>query len=576
LRRVDSKQPEQVPLVEYLNTRGEPIRAIIDTVGDTVGAPAVIIPPAWGRTKETLGPLAATITETFKRVDEPIVVVRFDGIRRRGESHIDPDCRTPGRENCRFTFSQGVDDIAATVNFLHRDPRFLPSRIVLITFSAAAVEGRRAVATDVENRIAGWISVVGMADPQSALRTISGGIDYVYGIERGMQFGLQEILGVVVDIDRVGLDGIEKRLVRLEDARRDMDQIRVPVTWIHAKHDAWVDLGRVRDILSCGDVSRRKLIEVPTGHQLRTSREALGTFQLISREVARMALGRELPVALPSPVALEKRHARERSRISDVTVDLRRFWHDYLLGRDGKIGIDLVTATTAYSRFLRDQAERLGIRAGDRIADLGAGTGAFLRWLTEAQGLDKDVEVHGIDFVVEALARGRSAASARREGVPLLASHIAADLNIHRGRAIPVRTETYSGVLASLLISYVAEPSSLLREIRRILRPEGRLVVSSMRRDSDISKLYVDSVQEMHAGRADEAFGHEIGARFDELSRPFVNDAARLLELEEAGRFRFWDLDELCELVEGAGFKDVDCSLSLGDPPQAVIVSARK
>jgi hypothetical protein len=97
-----------------------------------------------------------------------------------------------------------------------------------------------------------------------------------------------------------------------------------------------------------------------------------------------------------------------------------------------------------------------------------------------------------------------------------------------------------------------------------------------MRRDSDISQLYVDSVQEMHAGRAQEAFGDRIAESFDELSRPFVNDAARLLEFEEMGRFRFWDAGELIDEVRRAGFANVESTLSLGYPPQAVIVHATK
>ena len=68
----------------------------------------MVIPPAWGRTKETLLPLAATIVETFRRAGQPVRVVRFDGTHRRGESHVDPELRTPGEEYLHFTFSQAV------------------------------------------------------------------------------------------------------------------------------------------------------------------------------------------------------------------------------------------------------------------------------------------------------------------------------------------------------------------------------------------------------------------------------------------------------------------------------------
>src|SRR5262249_19207976 len=70
--------PERIGLVEYANQRGERIRALLDAVGDPRGAPAVVIPPAWGRTKETALPLAQTLLATFARAGEPLVVVRFD------------------------------------------------------------------------------------------------------------------------------------------------------------------------------------------------------------------------------------------------------------------------------------------------------------------------------------------------------------------------------------------------------------------------------------------------------------------------------------------------------------------
>lgn len=571
------RNPGAVPLFEFKNRLGEPIRAIVDTWGDTRGAPLVLIPPAWGRTKETLLPLAATIVETFRRARQPIVVMRFDGIRRRGESYNDPECRTPGRENTHFTFSQGVRDIEAVLDFVYDSPEFRPSKAVLVTFSAAAVEGRRAAAVDSTGRISAWISVVGMADPQSGLRTISGGVDYVYGLTRGVRFGLQEVLGVLVDIDHVGMDAIKHRMVFFEDVRREMDAIKIPVTWIHGRYDAWLEIHAVRELLSCGDTSRRRLIEVPTGHQLRSSTEALETFRLIASEVSRLGLGQELSPALPNLTALERRRVAERGRLPSVPLDLRGFWSDYLLGRDRRLGIELVTATDAYQQLIAAQTRALALKEGQRLADLGAGVGAFLdAFRGNAPGV-RDLEVLEIDFVSEALRRARSR-NIPSDDVGDRKNHfLVANLDM-KGRvaAIPIRTGACDAVLASLLISYLANPERLLAEVYRILRPSGRLVLSTMRRDGDISKIYLDGMREMQHGRAWEAFGAAVAADFDALARPFVNDAARILDLEESGQFRFWDSEELKSLVESAGFEDVVTQLSLGDPPQAVVVAARR
>jgi SAM-dependent methyltransferase len=131
-------------------------------------------------------------------------------------------------------------------------------------------------------------------------------------------------------------------------------------------------------------------------------------------------------------------------------------------------------------------------------------------------------------------------------------------------------------VLASLLVGYLGDPGAFVREAARLLRPGGRLVLSNLRRDADISQLFVDGLAEFSGSEARARFGRDAAGDFDGLARSFLNDAARLLELEEQGRFRFFDPAELRELVTGAGFLDVATELAFGDPPQAVVLAARR
>lgn len=566
----------EVPLEEYRNQRGERICAIVDSWGDPRGAPAVVIPPAWGRTKETLLPLAATVVETFRRAQQPVSVLRFDGTHRRGESYIDPKCRLPGNEYLRFTFSQAARDIQATVDFLYGSPRYRPSTVILVTFSLAAIEGRHALSLDAEGRIGGWVSVVGMVDLQSSLRTISGGIDYAYGLVRGVRFGRHELVGVVIDVDHGGLDAIEKRMVFMEDARREMARIRVPVTWLHGKHDAWMDLERVRSVLSCGDWRNRKLIEVPTGHQLRTSREALATFQLVAEEVSEMALGRRFPAAPPPLAWLERRSQAERERRPRVTLDRRRFWTDYLLGRDRRLGMQLLTATAAYRNFMAAQVQELQLRPGQRIADLGAGTGEFSLHLARRGGLPSGVKVDEVDYVSEALQRGGIRLDSQRRDGSLSVARILADLEVSKATAMPFSDAQYDAVLASLIISYLDTPDAFLREVHRILKPGGRLVLSTLQPDADISKLFVDGLAELKPPSKRRSLGEISDAEFEALTRDFLNDASKILDLEETGHFRFWTPEELCDLASSVGFVDLSTRLSLGEPAQAVLLTAHR
>jgi ubiquinone/menaquinone biosynthesis C-methylase UbiE len=569
-----SGSTREVETVEFANSNGQSMRGIVNSWGAPAGSTAVVIPPAWGRTKETLMPLALTIVETFKRAGEPIQVLRYDGTNRRGESYIDADCRSPGSEYLHFRFSQAASDVSSAIDYLHSDASSAPSKVILVTFSLAAIEGRCAMARE-GSRTDGWVAVVGVADLQSALRTISGGIDYGYGLLRGLRFGRHELVGVVADMDLTGLDAIAHEIGFLEDARRDMSQISAPVTWIHGQYDAWMDLDRVAEVMSCGDTRNRKLIEGPTGHQLRSSRAALSTFRLVAEEISEMALARRIRGATPSAALISQTRRAEKTRLPDAAVDLRSFWEDYLLGRDRTLGIELLTATAAYRNFLNSQVELLNLGSSDTIIDVGAGMGELA--LATCERLDtEDVSVIEIDFVGAALRRGAQRRNNVRTGCRVSVEQCIANLDLTSGRAIPFRTGGADAVLASLVISYIANSGRLLEEAFRVLRPGGRIVVSSMLEDADVSMLFHDGLVEFATTEARQQLVSGDVQHFDEMVRNFLNDASKLLDLEEQGAFRFWSAEDLSHAVANAGFVRITTLEGLGNPPQGVIVGATR
>jgi ubiquinone/menaquinone biosynthesis C-methylase UbiE len=363
----------------------------------------------------------------------------------------------------------------------------------------------------------------------------------------------------------------------LEDARRDMAKIRVPVTWVHGRFDAWVDLARVQALLCCGDIAERRLLDFPMGHQLRSSAEALSAFRFIAGEVSRMSLGRVVEATPPDLEALGRQRVAERERLPRVGRALRPFWRDYLLGRDGGLGIEILTATETYRDFMAEQTALLGLREGQRVADLGAGTGDFYVELAEGTESPRGLHVHAVDFVPEALARGVARLQSVRRNGGIRVSAVAADLDCSaRTPAIPLASRTLDAVLASLLLSYVRDPEALLAEVHRILRPGGTLVVSTLRRDADISKIYVDSLAERYSERPREVFGAHGAEDVDRSLPHFLNSASHIIDLEERGRFRFFDPGELNAMLEASGFADPEVSRGLGDPPQAVLVKARR
>ena len=564
---------EQPNIVAFYNNRGEKLVGILDHCGEMKGAPAVLVPSAWGKTKETLAAFAATILATFSGANRPVSVLRFDGIRKRGESHNDPECSYQGLENLNYTFSQGADDLVAAARYLRHE--YGCSSVTIASFSIASVEARRAIATDRDGLFDGWVSIVGATDPQSLIRIISGGVDYLAGAEKGIKFGRQDVQGMLLDIDRTAGDALANKIAFLDDARRDFARISCPISWIVGAHDAWMNLARVRDCLSFGPSGNRKVILSETGHQLRDSKVAAETFGLAATECARFSgVGSHVRPTAPNPRQVRQRilAERKRRRKHEVRPDLRLFWRDYLVGRKKTLGMELIAETSSYRSLLRDQIAAMGLSGKQTIVDLGSGLSTFERALAEEGIPLAETRIVSIDLVPEALRRGRERLPEPSRSCTI---HVAADLSASDSAPFfPLLSQSADYAVASLVLNYLDNPRGFLRGTLRLLKPGGRLVLTALRDDADTSKLCVDGIGELRTGRGLASFGESRERLIDQALGPFINDAALLLDFEERGFFKFWKQDELVEAARRAGFEEISISMTFGSPPQAWLLSA--
>ena len=221
----------EVGIVRYFNRRHEEIVAIVNSTGDghrRLEAPVVIIPPAYGRRKESTGALAMTLVENFRRLRRDIVVLRFDGVRSIGESYKDRNCRYEGKEMINMTLSQGMEDILTTLDYVHDNPNFSATETILVSFSLSACMARKAILADTRQRVSYWISAWGSPDAQSTMRNSTGGVDFIGNYQRGISCGVTNVLGHLIDNDRFCSDAIRSGMAFLEDAKRDMAKIGVP------------------------------------------------------------------------------------------------------------------------------------------------------------------------------------------------------------------------------------------------------------------------------------------------------------------------------------------------------------
>jgi ubiquinone/menaquinone biosynthesis C-methylase UbiE len=127
----------------------------------------------------------------------------------------------------------------------------------------------------------------------------------------------------------------------------------------------------------------------------------------------------------------------------------------------GRVNAWLFRAIDGYlDRKYRDVKRELFGGLPRKVLEIGAGAGANFRYLapgTHVVAVEPNVHVH---------AHLRAAAA--RHGVRL-------DVRAARAEDLPLPDESVEAVISSLVLCSVADPARALAEIRRVLRPGGRL-----------------------------------------------------------------------------------------------------
>ncbi|OGQ90151.1 MAG: hypothetical protein A2289_19825 [Deltaproteobacteria bacterium RIFOXYA12_FULL_58_15] len=670
------KEPD---VVRFENNRGEEIVALLNTsmpLGDEA-VPVVLVPPAFGKTKETLFALAMTVVSTFARMGKPVAVLRWDGVRRKGESFKEADAAEPPYEMIHACISQGADDTIATLDWLDANPRLKASHVTLVSFSLSSLESRLMLRNEQQRqRIDYWIPCMGTPELRYLLSRVNCGLDLLEQHQLGMQMGLISVLGNLVNVDKYMADGIANRVATLDQARADMGLIDIPITWIYGEHDHWVRHDFIRDVMGVDAKAPRELISLPLGHNARTSEQALKLFGTIASAVFKSSNNAEAEAVIPAPEDLEYVRRAERERLPVRTEGKREdYWRRYLVGEEDLIGFDVLMLADDYKILMRDQEQQLELRPTDRFLDLGGGTGNFVDHLLDGDSVLPQEICLG-DLIPEALHQASRKLSTRLdaasysgvfstscvdiemnrylpitrflcgelhsvtslgdkiEGITVSAIHEIADnysQRLHaiiRGAAVTAKDESwlkrqfglsavrtvldlnaasryvglgeaprkyrtlrfspdkegglrlpfasgaYDKILMSLVLSYVFNPVETLIELRRVLAPGGRLVLSTLYPDADASGLFTRLAEKIE-GMGDDDLPDGWSRSFVLKSiRSFLNDAQALVELGEAGAFEFFEQARLQALLDDAGYDVISTVDSFGSPAQGYVCVA--
>jgi SAM-dependent methyltransferase len=164
-----------------------------------------------------------------------------------------------------------------------------------------------------------------------------------------------------------------------------------------------------------------------------------------------------------------------------------------------------------FTRLLDKYAAKLKLPASARVLEIGCGTGAVARALASQPGFSG--KIIGIDHSLRFLDAARN--FAQQEGV---AERV--EFRIGDAHRLEFPDASFDAAVAHTVISHVTEPEAVLRELARVVRPGGTVVVF----DGDYASLTYALPD------------HELGRRMDRalaaasFNNPLVmRDLPRLL-----------------------------------------------
>lgn len=160
-----------------------------------------------------------------------------------------------------------------------------------------------------------------------------------------------------------------------------------------------------------------------------------------------------------------------------------------------------------------------GLQSGQRVLDVACGTGVVTRLAAERVGATGAVA--GLDVNPAMLAVARSHTP----------PEISIDWREASAESMPLPDDAFDIVLCQMGLQFVPNKQAALREMRRVLRTGGRAVVTVPGPRPPLFAVMADA-----------------------LARLLNPKAAAFVDLV----FSMHDIDELTELMRGAGFRKVD------------------
>ncbi|HEY1372029.1 MAG TPA: methyltransferase domain-containing protein [Candidatus Binatia bacterium] len=547
------RAPVVSELVTYENRRGRRIVGVHDFAQSTpLDRPWMIVLPGYGETKTDV------LAPSFYLAKNGFHTLRFDYSDHVGESD---------GEILTTTLPKLKDDILSAVDFLDR--RYAARPIGVFASSLACRALLRAARED--ERIALLINFVSIVDVRKTLCAIYKE-DHLERTLKGLPNGVMDVLGLQVDADNFLRAAIDEHYADLATTLEDARNIQAPGVFFAAEHDGWVDLDDVEEVVSALPTRRKELRVLQDGmHRLY---ENPSVAKAALKGAVECAL-RYLPTAKPQArigdpdlkeIGHRIRKEKERYRLLRGVNkdDEREFWKSYLEKYSFIINVhDYWNLLDFIYRVLGDP------KPGHRVLDAGCGIGNYGTFLLMKTIYGRRLfsatergsyEYVGVDFVSGAIAQAqRTHDGFSREfangGPPARYNYLLADLE----NPLPFPARSFDQVCMNLVVSYLQEAPRTLADMARLLKPKGRIVVTSLKPFADLSQVYRNYVSVAEEPRQIEE------------ARKLLSNAGKVMAKEAEGIYRFFTEEELADLLKEAGLTDIETFRAFGNQANVAV-----
>lgn len=547
-------------LVNFKNVRGKNIVGFYDHSGREKGDNYfVIFPPRYGETKKS------NLYLSYFFVENGFQCLRYDNTDNIGDSE--------GRI-ANASLSKMENDLVSVLNFVEQS--FAPKKIGIVASSLSARVVLKLAGED--KRINAVASVVGVINIQETLKAIYQEDLIRKTVEGKIKRKKIDAFGFEVNANLK--ETIKDNYHSLETSIEDVRKIDIPIIFLVAENDVWVKLDDVKKVFDSVASSYKEIHFISGGmHQLNENPKLA---ELAARQTAqyflRHLVGKQVKLEkIFGPnireVAIQDRVERERSRNLDrITREKEMaFWRKYLNKFNFAVEIPVY-------RDLSDAIRRLlgNPKKNETVLDAGCGDGSFgicllvnsIRKIRQQGKLDLmryPYSYVGIDYVKTALVEAKKAhlkiqRKFKKKGK--LKGNIVefSYFNMNLGRSLNFPDNYFDKICCNLVISYVDDPLFTIREFYRVLKFGGKMVITSLKPNADLSQVYQDFVDKAKSPKdIEKAIG-------------LLNNAGLIKQKEGDGHYRFFSRKELIKLMDIIGGRKVESFRSLGNQVNMILV----